>query len=458
MLGSSVLVTLVLALAVIRWLAPGLLGVSQDLQLVRTREALPPFYDGAFRADDYASPEFQLNDPVTVVRPRPGFSDLGGIGPHDILGFRNRAVPNFATIVVIGDSQTYGNNAPLEEAWPSRLEAHLADKEPLVYSMAAGGWGAVQYLEMFTKATSFAPQLVIVAYYTGNDPRESVRVAYAVERWASLRPTPSLDVSGAPSPAFPPPESEQWPVTFPDGVATIFTPDLRLASNVDHPVVAAGYELMAGAAREMGRLAAGTGIRLLFTIIPTKELVYAEKIRREQLDPPAKYRTLVKRESRLLGQLAATLAAVPQGEYVDLLRPLQEAALQPHALYPASNNGHPNAAGYDLIAKILTVPARKRLPDRPQGLVAMMIGRGQYQTLLVKDSEVWRFHGPEHAAANGWPVANLNGVLPRDLAGLTWRGTVPGVDRDRFGPEELSSGKQPIDHRGTDERQGQEEQ
>ena len=46
-----------------------------------------------------------------------------------------------------------------------------------MYSMAVGGWGAVQYLDMFTKAARFRPHTVIIAFYSGNDPLESFLTA-----------------------------------------------------------------------------------------------------------------------------------------------------------------------------------------------------------------------------------------------------------------------------------------
>jgi len=40
---------------------------------------------------------------------------------HDLNGFRNIEVPKKVDILVLGDSQTYGTNASLEENWPSTL-------------------------------------------------------------------------------------------------------------------------------------------------------------------------------------------------------------------------------------------------------------------------------------------------------------------------------------------------
>ena len=60
--GITVL-TVTLALGVIRLFAPQLLGGARDLQLVQVSKEVPPFFDNVFRPEDYASREFILQDP-----------------------------------------------------------------------------------------------------------------------------------------------------------------------------------------------------------------------------------------------------------------------------------------------------------------------------------------------------------------------------------------------------------
>ena len=69
LLGASVTVTLVFGLALVRWLAPELLGASPDLRIVRASEEGVPFYENAF--GDRDTGDFLLNDPYTLVRARP---------------------------------------------------------------------------------------------------------------------------------------------------------------------------------------------------------------------------------------------------------------------------------------------------------------------------------------------------------------------------------------------------
>ena len=57
---TSVAITLVVALGIIRWLAPDLLGVPSDLQLVKIDKKVPPFFENMFRADDFKSQEYLM--------------------------------------------------------------------------------------------------------------------------------------------------------------------------------------------------------------------------------------------------------------------------------------------------------------------------------------------------------------------------------------------------------------
>lgn len=203
LLAGVTAVTTMIVLAGVRWFAPQLLGIPIDLQSVGVSETRPAFYEGIFRSID--SEQFLLQDPYIRVRAKPLLPRGFGIGPHDLLGFRNRAIPNIADVIVLGDSQTYGNNVLLEYNWPSQLQTLLGHRAT-VYNMATGGWGAVQYLDMFAKGLFFRPQLVVVAFYGGNDPLESyharmgsrkVVVAQSRARSGRIRSRPCGNISSA---------------------------------------------------------------------------------------------------------------------------------------------------------------------------------------------------------------------------------------------------------------------
>lgn len=358
LLSATILLTTAAFLGLIRWLAPQLIGIPIDLRLVQVSETLPPFFDGVFREEDYATQDLLLKDPYTNIRFRPLLQSSDKLtGPHDILGFRNLGVPNTVDIITLGDSQTYGLGESLENNWPSQLVTQLTQphrKQPTVYSMAVGGWAAVQYLDMFPKAALLNPDIVIVAFYSGNDPLESFTMAYGVSHWASLRIDPALTSSDAPQ--FGPALSieDSWKATFNDGLESRFMPGKRLATNdSDYPAVRTGYGIMAEVARRIMAMATENAITVVFTVIPTRELVYANKVTGDELVAPEQYQRLVLQEHKNIEELASSIRAIPGAIYIDLVQPMQLAAMSNTPLYPRKWDGHPGTAGYTIISKVL---------------------------------------------------------------------------------------------------------
>jgi lysophospholipase L1-like esterase len=437
-IGVSIF-TLLIALGLIRWFAPQLLGIPLDLQAVQVGKVVAPFYESVFRKQDAESATFLLKDPYTNVRGRPFLLNLAGLGPHDLLGFRNRSIPNIADVVTIGDSQTYGNDTVLSENWPSQVEANLRKKMPAstLYNMAIGGWCAVQYLNMFNYATFFSPRVIVVAFYTGNDADESVTLAYSVDHWAALRPENDLDLSDKPRfPGFPVPPEEQWTVDFKGGVRTVFTPSLRLVSNdTSYATVRAGYQIIRKVAQLMANEAAKVNIHLVLTVIPTKELVYAERVRSEGIVPTPEYSKLVALEQANINDLAESFKRLPNVDYVDLVEPLRTAAATDVQLYPQVSDGHPMVAGNTVIAEAMSPTVAKYLKPAPRGFVGVRVRPGVFAAFLVTSDGLWTFSSREIAAKNGWTGANLRVVQARDLAGLTPRGTIYTVNPERFGPK-----------------------
>jgi len=365
--AATVLVTMAAALALLRWLAPQLLGVPLDLQLVQASKTVPPFFENVFREQDLASDNMLLQDPYTNIRFRPLLPADATSGPHDILGFRNEAVPNHAAIIVFGDSQTYGIGEPFAANWPNQLAALPGQEETPVYNMAVGGWGAVQYLDMFSKAAvRLHPRIAIIAFYSGNDSLESFITAYGNPNWETFRLDPTLDGSDAPKIGNLLSVEDAWPVRFSDGTHMVFTPTGRLAADDNgNPAVRAGYAIMAEVARRIGALALQQEIAAIFTIIPTRELVYAEKVAQEGLSAPEDYRRLIRMERENIEELAGNIRTIPGSRYVDLVRPLQTTALSDSPLYPRQWDGHPGKAGYAVIARTLAVELEQAGPALP---------------------------------------------------------------------------------------------
>lgn len=362
--GLSIVATLAVGLSVVRWLAPGLLGIPPDLQIVRLAREAPAFYDNVFREEDEGAEGILLLDPITGVRARPLLAATpdGLAGPTDLLGFRNRAVPDRAAVIAIGDSQTYGNNASLDENWPSQLGRELGSGRRL-YAMATGGWGGVQYWDVFRKALAFRPRAVVVAFYAGNDPMESFRLAYAVDAWRELRPDPDLDVDDAP--AEPPGEGWlPWDVTL-AGHPVRFTPGRRLYSVQDEPTANAGWEIMVDAAGRIGRLAKQRGVAVIVTLIPTKERVFAPWLEREGVASREDFAELVAAERARSRDFARRLAGLPGLVFVDVAGPLERAVLAGTQTHPFDADGHPLPAGYTVIADTLAPAVERALAAGP---------------------------------------------------------------------------------------------
>lgn len=165
--------------------------------------------------------------------------------------------------------------------------------------------------------------------------------------------------------------------------------------------------------------------------------MYEPRVRREGLDSPPSYRELVQGERRLLESLAEELRAIDGAAYVDVLRPMQEAAMG-NQLYPRSRNGHPIAAGYDVIAAALAPVVGERLPPRPCGLLAID-GSGGRRFVLARDGGYRVFRDDELVSANGWAETDdeLEVSPPRSIATLEFRGFIDSVDPARYGPEAL---------------------
>lgn len=448
LLFGSVVLTLAVALGVIRVVAPELLGVRVpiDRQVVRLDAALAPFYDGVFDTGPHVPGTEQgdlINDPLTGHRrralvPENSLALAERNAPFDLLGFRNRSVPVVADVVAIGDSQTVGENATIDRDWPSILRARLGGRAPVVYNMSVGGWGAVQYLYMFDKALRFRPRVVLVAYYTGNDPADALYMAYAFEPWKALRGQ-AMRPETAPS-RWPPETADLWPLTFPDGTTTVFTAATRLASNDRRfPGTAEAYRILLETARRMDRAAATAGVGLVVTVIPTKELVFAPKVRQAGIAPPPDYAKLVADEAANVAELADGLRALAHVAYVDMVTPLQQAALAGQRVYLENSDGHPTPVGYRVIAAALAPTVAGFLPDpvRP-GLVVVPdpAAPGRSDAYLVRYGGTWRFASENVYLKSGW-MPNPPGAQvrrERDLAHLPYMGLITAPDPERFGP------------------------
>lgn len=432
--------TLATALFLLRWLAPELIGGPADLRLVQLSESKPAFYDGVF--DQVTTREdlpFLVNDPIVVTRGRGLLlQPITEIGPNDLLGFRNRAVPVTADVVVFGDSQTYGNNVAVDLNWPSLAAARLGARAPSgVYSMAIGGWSAPQYAAMVEHALAFRPRVVALALYTGNDALEAFVVTYGNERFAELRPDPALGPDDAPQLEWPAPTAEWWTVRYAPEAQVVFTPKFRrVAIDRSHPAIRSGLTILVQSVRRVAERLGREGVPLIVTVIPTKETAFVPFLQERKAPLPSEFDALVTHERAALAELRFALEAIENVTYVDVVAALQaEVGRNPDA-YMRDRDGHPREAGHAAIAAALTPAIQARLPPPPAGPVTIASSDGRPDMLrLVTPDGLWLVEDARLLAENGWdPAAAIPKVGARDLAGFRILGTLREVDPARFGP------------------------
>ena len=119
------------------------------------------------------------------------------LGPHPALGrlpvplqagfdgwgFRNPTVPRQADVVLVGDSQTYGDGVARGEAYPAVFEAVSGRS---TYTLALGGYGPVEYSYLLDQALTLRPRVVVVGLYLGNDVAEA-HLSLTRAHWRELR-------------------------------------------------------------------------------------------------------------------------------------------------------------------------------------------------------------------------------------------------------------------------------
>jgi len=342
--------------------------------------------------------------PTTIADPLLGQRLAPYTFGHDANGFRNASVRARVDIVALGDSQTWGVNAHSSEPWPQQLERQSGQS---VYNMGVGGYGPVQYWALTDEALSFAPKVIVVGLYFGNDLYDAYWLAYENERYSDLRSrqvsdqikidTIKLRASlfwdqekifhdsyGRSSPSgwsfwlrahsatgrllnrsglWPGATDvdyeidKAWAGTYPDNgavcedadVRTVFTTAYRLTGlDLDDPRIVEGLNITKETLwmAEQKDLARGT--QQLVLLIPTKETVYADLMKGAgRLN--GNYARLVEMESRAREQVKAWCVEKHM-KCVDALPDLRSALARRERIYPSNTESHPNADGYGVLA------------------------------------------------------------------------------------------------------------
>jgi lysophospholipase L1-like esterase len=142
---------------------------------------------------------------------------------------------------------------------------------------------------------------------------------------------------------------------------TILTASYR-RTVVDYrdPRIEAGFAVMRGSLARMAARAREAGVHLVVAFIPTKENVFAGRIR--DFSQHALLQDLVADEEALKRTVIADMDALGV-EHIDLLNALRASPAQP---YDDSMNGHPNVAGHNAIAaEIARFLQARRDGERP---------------------------------------------------------------------------------------------
>lgn len=341
---------------------------------------------------------------TTVDDPQLGMRVVPNATGHDANGFRNASVLSKVDIVALGDSQTWGINVTKDDAWPQQLEK-LSGRS--VYNMGVGGYGPVQYWILTDKALDLSPKVIVVGLYFGNDLYDAYSTTYALSSHAGLRRTPAPDdlkddtvrarseffwdeeknfhnnygrssptgwsfwlrehsaigrllnraglwpgatdvdyeIDKAWARAYP----EHGAVCEDDNIRTVFTTAYRMtALDLEEPRIAEGLRIAGVVLGRAQQAADGRGAKFIVLLIPTKELVYAELMRREGKLTGA-YELLVEMENRARHEVESWCSQT-RIQCVDALPNLQRAIAGRQQLYPSTTESHPNAAGYRVLA------------------------------------------------------------------------------------------------------------
>lgn len=329
---------------------------------------------------------------------------------------RNPFLPSQATVVILGDSQTWGTGVAREDAWPAELERLIKKK---IYNGAWPGHGPAHPLLFLQDALRLKPEIIIEAFYMGNDLFDSYALVYNGGRLAHLKSTDQAVLKAIQDAEEVGSLSEKigklfrmgekkplekntlrsflsrysrlyglfrglkrifikkllpelkiepgWDILkkraeqkkgyceifAPGKLQTIFTPRYRFcALNLRDPRIKEGARISLEAIRAMSEKAEKKGIEFWVLILPTKESVFKEAVEGGSGTIPRLYRKLISSEELFLSEMKAFLDQ-NKIRYGDAAPFLRRCLQSGESLYLAGANGHPNAAGHRAIARFV---------------------------------------------------------------------------------------------------------
>jgi lysophospholipase L1-like esterase len=358
LLGASIALVLAIAEVCLR-LIPQLMPEEFQLRL-HWRDITKPVTQG----DSYLGYVFPSNYQSRIEGHNGSFAFNFSTDDH---GFRNSSPwPQRAHIVVLGDSMAFSYGVEDNEAWPAVLAEQLPGSR--IINLGLMGAAPQQYFRIYeTFGQSLEPDLVLFCLFPGNDVKDAGLFArweragskgdYYVQRFLNDDANPEVGIRGLLRQSYfvillryawrnTGSQLRGRTIDFPDGGQMQLAPSFRL--DLEHQD-RANFRLAMDAVHQTRELAERNGSEFLVVLVPTKEAVYLPLLGEE---PPAVI-------SQFVEELKA--AGIP---YLDLTPGFQARARQQERLF-FKVDGHPNAAGYRLVADLILDHLRSD-PDRYQ--------------------------------------------------------------------------------------------
>ncbi|MBF0463687.1 MAG: hypothetical protein HQK88_01110 [Nitrospirae bacterium] len=323
----------------------------------------------------------------------------------DKRGYRNSTALQKADIVAIGDSQTFGYNASINKTWPAQL-ATLTGQS--VYNMSVMAYGPVHYLVLMNEALKLSPKTIVVGIYMGNNMLSAFRLAYNNDLYKFLRKKEYMEtgkdyfedfshrfndvvkkrdnffmfyekthvmewlkrnlnplklfltIDRFKGSAFD--RGKNWAISDHNEGAFYESKTLRtvlqiksrlMSMDTDNELVAReGLRITKDAMKLMKEKAQKHSVKLIFLLIPTKELVYADLCKVDKRPDNDTYFRLVKMETTITGDI---LAFCKQNgiQCVNSFTKLRESLSKGNKIYIESVDGHPSEEGYANVAETL---------------------------------------------------------------------------------------------------------
>jgi lysophospholipase L1-like esterase len=326
------------------------------------------------QADPYLGFVYPPNSKGRFQRDDGAFAFIYATDEH---GFRNPSPwPERAEIVVLGDSMAFGYGVDDEETWTALLAHELPESG--IINLGLPGMAPQQYLRVYERfGQALRPNLVLFCLFPGNDLGDAGRF----EEWLQAGSPGNYDLWRH----HPDPEAERTSIRsqlersylatflryarqnlgsrfsgrtidFPDGGRLQLVPAVYARNESLAQPSNPSFRLVLDAVRRTQALAQETGSQFLVLLMPTKEEVYLPLVDGEA--PPGTAPFAVQFEADGL-------------PYLDLTPYFQARAREGERLF-FEVDGHPNAAGYRLVAEVVLDDLR----DSGQGMALAGIHKG----------------------------------------------------------------------------------